>query len=172
MKETIEKEFLSLLERHIGIVIKIVQVYTRTAADKEDLMSDIIFELWKSYPRFRGEAKVSTWLYRVALNTALKTKRKKDYNRVLFMEELITFDSGTIVDALEKRSEIELLYTCIEKLTPVNKAIILLYLEDKSNEEIAEITGFSRTNVSTRLNRIKGELKTCVKKSKVWKSIK
>ena len=165
MKETFDKEFLSLLEQYIGIIVKVVHIYTRNVVDKKELMSDIVFELWKSYPRFRGEAKVSTWLYRVALNTALKTKRKKDANKLLFVEELLTFESGTFTDALDRRSEIELLYGCIEKLTPVNKAVILLFLEDKSNEEISEITGFSRTNVSTRLNRIKGELKTCMEKN-------
>lgn len=165
MKETTEKEFLFLLEQYIGIIVKIVNVYSHSSGDKKELMSDIVFELWRSYPKFRGDAKVSTWLYRVALNTALKTRRKRDNNKLLFVDELITFESGTFVDTFSDRSEIELMYKCIEKLPPINKAIILLYLEDKSNEEIAEITGFSRTNVSTRLNRIKGQLKTCMEKN-------
>ncbi|MDL2265751.1 sigma-70 family RNA polymerase sigma factor [Parabacteroides sp. OttesenSCG-928-G07] len=168
MKETIEKEFLSLLGQYISIIVKIVNVYTYNTMDKKDLMSDIVFELWRSYPKFRGDAKVSTWLYRVALNTALKTKRKRDNNKLLFLEELITFENETSADSLVDRSEIELLYKCIEKLSPMNKAMILLYLEDKSNEEIAEITGFSRTNVSTRLNRIKGQLKICLEKNEEY----
>lgn len=165
MKDTIEKEFLSLLEEYIGIIVKIVNVYTPIGEDKKDLMGDIIFELWNSYPKFRKDSKVSTWLYRVALNTALKTKRKKDNNKLLFVEELIIFEKGSFDDNLDSKSEIELMYKCIEKLTPINKAIILLYLEDKSNDEIAEITNFTRTNVSTRLNRIKEQLKKCVEKN-------
>lgn len=156
-----------MLEQHIGIIVKIVNVYTYNAVDRKDLMSDIIFELWKSYPRFRGDAKVSSWLYRVTLNTALKIKRKRDRNRLLFVEELITLNDPTI-DTTSDRTVIETLYKCIEKLSPINKAIILLYLEDKSNEEIAEITGFSRTNVSTRLNRIKGQLKICMEKNEEY----
>ncbi len=151
------------LKKYIGIIARIVNVYAHNAEDKKDLMGDIVFELWKSYPKFRGDAKVSTWLYRVALNTALKSKRKRDNNRLLFVEELIAFESGASADTSPSRKAIKLLYKCIEKLTPVNRAIIILYLEDKSNEEIAEITGFSYTNITTRLNRIKGQLKVCLK---------
>lgn len=166
MKEILEKEFLSVLEQHIGIIVKIVNVYTHNVIDKKYLMSDIVFELWKSYPKFRGDAKVSTWLYRVALNIALKTKRKKNSNKLLFVEELIIFEGDTSIDTSEDKTVIALLYKNIDKLNPINKAIILLYLENKSNEEIAEITGFSRTNISTRLNRIKEQLKTSMEKSK------
>ncbi|MDR2914616.1 MAG: sigma-70 family RNA polymerase sigma factor [Tannerella sp.] len=167
MKKTEEREFLSVLEQNISTVIKIVNVYAQNTPDRKDLMSDIVFELWKSYPKFRGGAKISTWLYRVALNIALKTKRKRDNNKLLFVEELITIDDSTFIDTSNDRSNINLLYGCIEELNPVNKTIILLYLDDKSNEEIAEITGLSRTNVSTRLSRIREQLKVCmIKKEK------
>lgn len=165
MKETAEKEFLSVLEQYISIIVKIVNVYAYNSQDRKDLMSDIVFELWKSYPKFRGDARISTWLYRVALNIALKTKRKRDSNKLLFVEELLTFDSGAFINTLDNNSTISLLYKCIEELNPINKAIILLYLDDKSNEEIAEITGLSRTNVSTRLSRIREQLKTCMIKN-------
>ncbi|MDR3140980.1 MAG: sigma-70 family RNA polymerase sigma factor [Tannerellaceae bacterium] len=164
-KKTEETAFLSLLEQYISIIVKIVNAYTYNAQDKKDLMSDIVFELWKSYPKFRGEAKVSTWLYRVALNIALKTKRKRDNNKLLFVDELIAFDTDAFIDSSDERSGINLLYKCIEELNPINKAIILLYLDDKSNEKIAEITGLSRTNVSTRLNRIREQLKVCMIKN-------
>ncbi len=162
MKEGIEKEFLFILEQHISILVKIVNVYTHAAQDRKDLMSDIVYELWKSYPRFKGESQVSTWLYRVALNIALKSKRKRDNNKLLFVDELIRFDDDTWEDLSNGREAIQALYQCIEELNPINKAIILLYLDDKSNEEIADITGLSRTNVSTRLNRIREQLKTCM----------
>lgn len=165
MNETTEKEFLLLLKQNIGIILKIVNIYSCNIEDRKDLMSDIVYELWKSYPKFRKESEVSTWLYRVALNTALKTKRKRDTNKLLFVEELILFDNTSLLNASRDRKGVESLYSCIEKLTPINKAIILLYLEDKSHEEIMEITGFSRTNVSTRLNRIRGLLKICIEKN-------
>ena len=165
MKEAGEKEFLLLLERHIGILFKIVRIYACNDVDRKELMSDMVFELWRSYPRFRGEAKISTWLYRVALNTALKKKRKRDNNKLVFVEDLLTLEKGSLSETVDRKNEIDLLYACIEKLTPVNKAVVLLYLENKSHKEIAEITGFSQTNVSTRLNRIKEELKTCFEKN-------
>ena len=165
MRKTTEKEFLSMLEQSISIIVKIVNVYVHNSEDRKDLMSDIVFELWKSYPQFKGDAKISTWLYRVALNIALKTKRKRDNNKLLFVEELLTFDSGALMDTSNDRSDINLLYQCIEELNPINKAIVLLYLDDKSNEEISEITGLSRTNVSTRLNRIREQLKVCMIKN-------
>ncbi|MCD8176060.1 MAG: RNA polymerase sigma factor [Tannerellaceae bacterium] len=168
MQETTEKEFLSILEQYISILVKIVNVYVHNSQDRKDLMSDIVFELWKSYPEFRGDAKISTWLYRVALNIALKTKRKRDNNKLLFVEELITFDNTAFSDNSDNKSMINLLYRCIEDLNPINKAIILLYLDDKTNEEIAEITGFSRTNVSTRLSRIREQLKVCMIKNEEY----
>ncbi len=168
MKESIEKEFLRVLEQHISILVKIVNVYAHTIDDRKDLMSDIAYELWKSYPRFRGEAQVSTWLYRVALNIALKSKRKHDNNKLLFVDELMRFDDGIWEDSAGRQESIQTLYQCIEELSPMNKAIILLYLEDQSNEEIADITGLSRTNVSTRLNRIREQLKTCMIKKEEY----
>ena len=169
MKEQAEKEFQSLLERHINIIVKIIKVYACNAQDRKDLMSDIVFELWKSYPKFRGESQASTWLYRIALNISLKRKRKQDNKKLLFIEELLTFDCGTIMDDTPNEvSEINLLYQCVEELNPINKAIILLYLENKSNEEISEITSLSRTNVSTRLNRIREQLKKSMIKNEYY----
>ena len=168
MKEQTEIEFLSLLERNISIIVKIINIYVYNTQDRKDLMSDIVYELWKSYPKFRGESLVSTWFYRVALNIALKRKRKRDNNKLLFIEDLLTFDCKTIMDTSNDGSDINLLYQCIEELNPINKAIILLHLEDKSNEEISEITGMSRTNISTRLNRIREQLKKCMIKNEYY----
>ena len=169
MKKEIEKEFLSILEQNIGIIIKITNVYTHNEQDREDLMSDIIFELWKSFPGFKGDSKVSTWLYRVALNVSLKTKRKRDNNKLIFVDNILTYDRSVFINTSDdKASDISKLYKCIEDLNPLNKAIILLYLDEKSNEEIALITGLSRTNVSTRLNRIREQLKTCMIKTNYY----
>lgn len=168
MKDNLEKEFLSILEQYLSMIIKIVNVYAYNNEDRQDLMSDIIFELWKSYPRFQRASKVSTWLYRVALNVALKTKRKRDNNKLLFVEELLTFDNEAFSDASGNQTAITLLYKCIEQLNPINKAIVLLYLDDKSNEEIAEVMGISKTNVSTRLSRIREQLKVSMIKNEEY----
>ena len=159
-QKEIETEFLSVLETNMGSLIKIVTVYAYTVQDKEDLMNDIIFELWKSYPKFHGNSKISTWLFRVALNVSLKTKRRASYNKITFVEDIRTVANGSIFEMTnDHTSDIEAMYECISRLNEINRAIILLYLEDKSNDDIAAITGISRTNVSTRLNRIREELK-------------
>jgi RNA polymerase sigma-70 factor (ECF subfamily) len=155
-----ETDFLSILESNISILIKIARVYAYTTQDRKDLINDIILELWKSYPKFKGDSKISTWIYRVSLNVALNTKRKRDNNKVLFFDELKVSDGSDILEVpTDNSSEIGQLYQCIESLSEQNKAIILLYLDDKSYEEISQILGLSRTNVSTRLNRIKEQLR-------------
>jgi len=168
-KEEIETDFLSMLEQNIGIIVKISNVYTHSTQDRKDLISDIIFELWKSYPKFRGASAISTWLYRVSLNTALKSKRKKDNDKILFVSQLITFDATVSFDIPEdNRFLINQLYGCIEQLSPINKAIILLYLDEKTNDEISFIMGISKSNVSTRLNRIREQLKQCMLKNQEY----
>lgn len=162
-----ENEYLSMLEQNIGILIKISRVYAATAQDRKELISDMIYELWRSYPKFRGESKISTWVYRVALNVALKGKRKRDNGKILLAGELLTFDTPSRLDSAEDDTSetIGQLYRCIERLDPMNKAVILLYLDEKSTDEIAEITGISKTNVSTRLTRIRQRLKQCMVKN-------
>lgn len=165
MKKDKENEFLALLEQNMYIIVKIARVYAFTKDDREELTSDIIFELWKSYPKFKGDSRFSTWLYRVALNIALKTKRKRDNHKLIFVRE-IAADANRFYDTQEEnRSEINRLYQCIEQLTPINKAIILLYLDEKPSTEIAAITGISSTNVTTRLSRIREQLKQCMIKN-------
>ncbi|WP_165041857.1 RNA polymerase sigma factor [Dysgonomonas sp. ZJ709] len=157
-----ETEFLDILERNMGFIAKAASVYAYTSQDKKDLVNDIILELWQSYPKFRGDSKVSTWLYRVTLNISLKTKRSRDNGKIVFVDEINIFANTTIMDSeaeFIREQELRTIYECISKLNRINKAIILLYLEDKSNDEIADIVGISRTNVSTRLSRIREELK-------------
>ena len=158
-RSEIETEFLAILEKNMGSLVKVVNVYAYHLQDKEDLMNDIIFELWRSFPKFRGDSKISTWLFRVALNVSLKSKRKGG-NGITFVEDIRTVDNKGIFETYDDRAaDIERMYECISGLNSINKAIILLYLENKSNEEIASIVGISRTNVSTRLGRIREELK-------------
>lgn len=162
----IENEFLSMLEQNVCIIIKISNIYANTSQDRKELTSDIIFELWKSYPRFKGNSQASTWVYRVALNIALKSKRKRDNNKILFFDELFTISSNSSIYSNEEDiAETKQLYKCIEQLDPMNKAIVLLYLDEKSNSEIGTIMGISRTNVSTRLTRIREHLKQCIIKN-------
>jgi RNA polymerase sigma-70 factor (ECF subfamily) len=155
----IYERFIALLENNIGIVLKISKAYTNTAQDREDLINDIALELWKSFSTFKGKSKASTWVYRVALNTALNFRRgaRKSTD---FISGAIDISDMERADEIDHDPLLDVLYECIAELDEFNKAIILLYLDGFRHEEIAEITGISRTNVGTRLSRIKEELRS------------
>ena len=163
MTENKQKDlFLDILEQNIGIIIKISGAYTNSVHDKEDLINDITLELWKSFGRFKGESKISTWIYRVALNTSMNFNRKKKSDRLYFPADLNQFENANWITEPPDSSHSEILYRCIEELNQLNKAIILLYLDGNSYDEISEITGISRTNVGTRISRIKEQIKNMV----------
>lgn len=157
-----EQEFGRLIHEHQGIIHKVCRVYGRTKTEREDLFQEILIRLWKGLPSFREEAKLSTWLYRVALNTAISEQRK--WKRRIRFDPLPEqpLPSPDTAASEEEGAQIDALYRGIEQLKPVEKAIILLYLEEKSYQEIAEITGLSKSNVSVRLVRIRRKLETIV----------
>lgn len=154
-------EFMDILEKNMPILLKISKAYTNLRQDREDLIAEIILQMWKSYNSFRKDSKVSTWVYRVALNTSMNYKRKQKTNPLAsLLNETGDKDifSWLIIEQ-EDSSEIDLLYRSIDDLNTIDKAIILLYLDKNSHEEISEITGISKTNVGTRIGRIKDKLK-------------
>jgi RNA polymerase sigma-70 factor, ECF subfamily len=152
-------QFLDILEKNIGIVIKISRAYSKTIQDKEDLINDITLELWKSFGRFNGDSKISTWIYRVALNTAMNSRRKRDKDKLFFLDDLQQYENLNWIIEQPDSSHSEILYQCIDELDQLNKAIILLYLDGNSHDEISDITGVSKTNVGTRISRIKEQIK-------------
>ena len=158
-----KNEFITIIRENEGIIYKITRIYARDQEDQKDLYQEIVYQLWKSFESFKGNAKLSTWMYRVALNTSIahlnKEKRKGQQSSLEF--ELL--DIADEHDA-EKEERIQLLYAHIKQLNVIEKGIILLFLEGKTYEEIAAITGFTVTNVGTRLGRIKQKLKTNIKK--------
>ena len=152
-------QFLDILEKNIGIIIKIARAYSKTLHDKEDLINDITLELWKSFGRFKGDSKISTWIYRIALNTSMNYKRKREKDRLFFLDDLKQIENKSwLIEQLDS-SHSEILYQCIDELNQLNKAIILLYLDGNSHDEISEIIGISKTNVGTRISRIKEQIK-------------
>ena len=153
-------QFLDILEKNIGIIIKISRAYSKTLHDKEDLINDITLELWKSFGRFKGDSKISTWIYRIALNTSMNYKRKREKDRLFFLDDLKQIDSVNWLIEQPDSDNSEILYQCIDELNQLNKAIILLYLDGNSHDEISDITGISKTNVGTRIGRIKEQIKT------------
>jgi RNA polymerase sigma-70 factor (ECF subfamily) len=155
----LEKEFLQVITDNQGIIHKVCSIYCDLEEDRRDLFQEIIVQLWKSFPSFRNESKFTTWMYRVALNTAItsfkKDKRQPDKSG-------ISFDSLHLAEELyDSRTEeqIKMLHQAVAQLTGVEKSIILLFLEDKKYEEIAEITGITQNYVRVKMNRIKKKLK-------------
>jgi RNA polymerase sigma-70 factor, ECF subfamily len=155
-------QFLDILEKNIGIIIKIARAYSKTLHNKEDLINDITLELWKSFGRFKGDSKISTWIYRIALNTSMNYKRKREKDRLFFLDDLKQIDNVSWLIEQPDSSHSEILYQCIDELNQLNKAIILLYLDGNSHDEISDITGISKTNVGTRISRIKEQIKNLV----------
>ncbi len=147
-----EKEFLKVIHDYQRIIYKICNLYRDSREDQEDLFQEIVYQLWKAYPGFKGESKISSWIYRIALNTAIA---------IYYFEE---FPEYTDPDTAKPVSENEeQLFWALRKLNDSEKAVISLYLEDFNYKEIAEITGLSESNVGVRLNRIKNKLKKTVK---------
>ncbi|KJF41857.1 RNA polymerase sigma factor [Draconibacterium sediminis] len=154
-----KKEFSEMIEKHQAIIHRVTMVYTNGPADREDLFQEICLQLWRSYPNFREEAKFSTWMYRVALNTAISNVRKK--NRDIHFEQLLDNDRME-TESSDEKEQIQLLYRAISKLNRIDKALILLWLDEKSYDEIASILGISKTNVSVKLVRIKRKLEEMI----------
>jgi RNA polymerase sigma-70 factor (ECF subfamily) len=166
MKGDLRKEkFITLINTHENIIHKVCSVYANNSADREDLKQEIIFQLWKSFPSFRSEAKIQTWMYKVALNTALIGLRKK--NRVVQTE--LQDNHAEPIDQNESdelRYKINELYDAIHKLNQVEKAVLFLYLEKCSYREISDITGLTEKNVSVLLFRSKEKLRNLMGKPK------
>jgi RNA polymerase sigma-70 factor (ECF subfamily) len=151
-------DFLAKVNESQGILYRICAVYTNDQEDRNDLWQEILLQLWRSFSSFQEKSSVSTWMYRVALNTALMHQRKKKrrwFHRPIEDKELAIAENISA----HRDEEVDLLYTCIHDLPHMDRAVILLKLEQKSYREIAEITGFSESNVSIRIVRIKEKLR-------------
>lgn len=160
MKSELEQSFVNLLEKHQNIVHKICRMYADNEAQHKDLFQDITVQLWKAYPKFRGDSKFSTWMYRVALNTAItlyrKQKRKiktQDIDAIGFKIEADVYDDTT-------EQNLKLMYAALKELNDIDKALVFLYLEDKNYSEISETLGISEVNARVKMNRVKKKLRT------------
>lgn len=152
-----KEEFIGIIKKNEGLIYKVAKVYTNSREDEQDLYQEIVYQLWRSFGSFRNESKISTWMYRVALNTAIAhlNKEKKNLPHVP-MDETLLNRTDPSDNIMNERSAV--LFAHIKKLNDLEKGIILLYLEGRSYDEIAGITGFSASNVGTRLGRIKQKL--------------
>lgn len=160
--KTNEKEFLSLIEDHKGLIHKVSRMYMDDPEDREDLFQEIILQLWKSYGSFKGESKVSTWMYRVALNTSLtffKKDKKKPDNIRMHHEMDVKDDNETS----HKETQLDYFYKAVHTLNPVEKALIFLFLEGQSHKEIGSNLGITEVNARVKLNRTKDKLQEIIK---------
>ena len=158
----LKQEFISLIEKHQGIIYKVSRMYCDKEECRRDLFQDILVQLWQSYPSFNNKSRFSTWMYRVALNTAIAQFRKDKKNN-----EDLTPDVPVNVPEeesfKEKEDRISLVHKAINKLSKAEKAIIILYMDDYSYEEISEISGLTISNVGVKINRIKAKLQKILK---------
>jgi RNA polymerase sigma factor (sigma-70 family) len=159
-----KSRFTKIIKENEGLIFKVATLYTNSSHDKEDLYQEIIFQLWKSFDTFKEESKLSTWMYRVAMNTAIYNLKsaKKQINTIA-----IDTETDRLTEASDESEErrIRLLYESIQTLNLLERGIILLYLEGKSHQEIAEIIGITTTNVGTKVSRIKEKLKLQISKT-------
>jgi RNA polymerase sigma-70 factor (ECF subfamily) len=154
---TTSAQFSELLERHRGIVLKVARAYGRTSWDREDLAQEIATQLWRAFPTFDPARKFSTWMYRIALNIAISFARsdgRRSRNTVPFDEEAHDAPDPAAADP-EDDERLRLLRSFIDRLDDLNRALLLLYLDDHSHRDIAEVLGISATNVATKIGRLK-----------------
>ncbi|MEO5501585.1 MAG: RNA polymerase sigma factor [Ginsengibacter sp.] len=157
------ENFLDGINKHKGLIFKIASVYTNTIEDRNDLSQEIIYQLWKSFDSFDQKSSLSTWFYRVAMNVAIYhlNKGKRKIQSVALGDQIINFHE---MDNSETEEKWRILKMEIDNLNLLEKGIVILYLENKSYEEIGHIIGISTTNVGTKLSRIKEKLKKQISK--------
>ena len=161
MKSNVEIEFVTQIEKHKNLIHKICRLYSNGDAENKDLFQEITIQLWKAYPKFRGDAKFSTWMYRVGINTAISLYRKSKSRIQSFSFDDVSYkipQTETYDDTQDQ--QLKSIYAALNHLNDIDKAVILLYLEDKSYKEISDTIGISEVNARVKMNRIKKKLKT------------
>lgn len=160
MDKDLEHNFVELLEEHQNIVHKVCRLYTNNQESHNDLFQEITIQLWKAFPKFRGDSKFSTWMYRVSLNTAITLYRKskrtidtQNFDGVQYRISSETYDET-------EEQQLKLLYNAVHQLNDIEKALVFLYLEDKNYNEISDTLGITEVNARVKMNRIKTKLKT------------
>jgi len=158
-----QAEFVQLIREHNGLIQKVCNLYAATLQDRQDLYQEIIIQLWRAVPKFRGDSKLTTWMYRVALNTAISDYRKQQRNVPtaeidLINRELADHDMGG-----DEEEKLRLMYEAIRHLSEVEKALVMLYLDDKPYEEMEDILGINQNNLRVKMNRIREKLRQLTK---------
>ena len=158
----LEKEFIEIITDNQGIILKVCRMYCNDTTDSEDLFQEIVLQLWRSYPKYKGDAKVSTWMYRVALNTAITRLRKSSKRKDIYP---LTDQHYDLPESDSRRLDIEYdheLRVAINALNKFDRALVMLYLDEKSYKEMAEILEISESNIGVKISRIKQKLKEII----------
>lgn len=157
-----KEEFIAWIAENERIIYKICKMYCRSDEDEQDLFQDIVLQLWKSFPSFKKESKLTTWIYRVALNTAITRLRKEKKKPIQqsIDEDVLQIPSASF-DV--KDENFDYMINAIDKLSDIEKSIMVLYLENHSYREMAEVLGITESNIGFKINQIKNKIKTTVK---------
>ncbi len=160
MSKPLEQDFVELLEQNQNIVHKVCRLYTNNYDAHNDLFQEITIQLWKAFPKFRGDSKFSTWMYRVGLNTAITLYRKS--KRTINTQQFDTVQFKISAEEYDNTEEeqLKLLYNAVHQLNDIEKALVFLYLEDKNYREISETMGITEVNARVKMNRVKTKLRT------------
>jgi len=157
-----KEEFLEILSNYQGILHKVNLIYFKSKSDRDDNLQEIIYQLWKSYPTLKNKDSIGSWIYAVSINTSISRIKKE--SRMEYREKISDLpDSTDIVDTISANESLRMLLRAIYNLDEVDKSIMLLYLEERSYEEIADIIGISKSNVGVRISRAKELLKQNLK---------
>jgi|SRR5262245_61692292 len=151
-----EEAFLALINQHQGAIRRVCRTYARAPKDREEIFQEIIYQLWRSFPSYRAESAPMTWIYRVALNTAI-TALRRETRRPVHVALDPSHEPAESFDR-ECESESEWLYRAIRQLDAIDRALIMCYLDGRSYKEMSDVLGLSEANVGTRLNRAKARL--------------
>lgn len=165
MSNPTETTFLKLVNRHKGIVYKASRIYADSVEDREDLQQEILIQLWKSYQNFKGNSEFSTWMYRVAINTAItylkkEKQRSGSHTEVPHHFEVQQEDYNSVKDR-----QLEIFYSAVQELNPLEKAVIFYFMEGMSHKEIGNNLGLSEGNARVKLSRTKEKIQQIIKKS-------
>ena len=164
-----ESQFRQWLDEHAGLLFKVVRSFADGPHDSDDLLQEILLQAWLSLPNFRAESKATTWLYRVALNTALAWKRRetkhRDRRRTLPLTLEVVDQRAAPGEPHSDHEAVDRLYEAVRALAPSERALVLLYLDGLSYSEMAEVIGISESNVGVRLNRVKKSLAAQLKET-------
>jgi RNA polymerase sigma-70 factor (ECF subfamily) len=163
--QALQEAFVRLVNDNRGILHKVCRMYGAAGSDRQDLFQEIVIQLWRAYPSFRGESKFSTWLYRIALNTAISDLRRQRRHILPVDPDRLPTQLQDIQYSNEKEEQLQSLYAAIDRLTEVEKALTMLYLEDKSYAEMEEILGIPQNNLRVKMNRIKEKLRKMTKEA-------